>query len=220
LFCLEKKHGLALNDLTLDAIEQLDFDKLHMAARINLTAWKSGDSSKYIAFRFGRDAKGVTDYFSLFIGCEEYTRARSDTKNLVNVTIKYCEEHEFDNNLTETAKQFVYDFCLTSLENEQPVLLENISIALDAQYLTQEPEKWGSFLETAQNDPFCLNNEVPIEKSALKGLTRYRGFNSKMSLSFDSQLLNNSVLYNESTDELTFTEIPSALKAQLIREQS
>lgn len=213
---LRKKHGLALSsDLTLDAIEQLDLDKLHMAARINLSAWKKGDSSKYIAFRIGRDAKDVTDYFSNFIGCEEFTRARVDTMNLIQVTNKYCESHHFSDEKTEQAKQFVYDQCLSWLDNNDPVLLENISNLLDNSFANQSQNLHGRFLEIAQNDPFFLNNEITIEKSALKGLTRYQGRNKGMFISFNSDLLNKKVFYDSSTGELKFLEIPNNLKAQL-----
>ena len=209
---LRKKHGLSLSyDLTLDEIEQLDLDKLHMAARINLSAWETEGSKKYISFRVGKSATDVTDYFSEFIGCEEYTRARIDTQNLVAVTKKYCTEVGFDEVKSESVRAFVYDQCVRWLEDEVPVELDKLSAILDAQY---SPKTTGVFLAIAQNEPFQLTNELPIEKSALRGLTRFRGNDKKISISFDSDLLNVSVFYNEK-GELRITKLPSALKDQL-----
>ena len=124
-----------------------------MAARINLSAWQSGTSTRYIAFRIGRGAREVTDYFSHFIGCEEYTQARADTQNLVNVTKQYCTEHNLTEEQTEQVKQFVYEQCIEWLENDTPVLLENISTMLDSR-LNVEDE--GKFVDIAQDDPFFL----------------------------------------------------------------
>jgi len=212
---LRKKHGLALNDLTLDEIERLDLDKLHMAARINLSTWKNGSSSKYIAFKVGRDAKGVTDYFSLFIGCEEQTQSRVDTANLIEATKQYCIGHNLSAEKTETVKQFVYDQCVSWKDEEQPVLLDNLSTLLDTSFAIDKPDEHGKFLEISQSAPFLLNNEIIIHKDALKGLTRYKGNNTKMRLSFDSELLGETVIYDKSTGYLEFRDIPSNLKAEL-----
>lgn len=215
---LRKKHGLSLSsDLTLDDVEQLDLDRLHMAARINLTAWLSGTSTRYIAFRIGRGAKDVTGYFSTFIGCEEYTRARVDTQNLVAVTKQYCVDNGFDDVKSETVKQFVFDQCVAWLDDDEPILLDSISTMLDTRFA---PTQNGKFLEIAQDEPFSLNNEIPIERSALKGLTRYSGKSKKLSLSFDSDLLNVSVFYNQGSGELKIIDLPDKLKQQLNVENS
>lgn len=209
---LRKKQGLSLSaDLTLDEIEELDLDKLHMAARINLSAWVSGGSNKYISFRIGKAAKDVTDYFSDFIGCVEYTRAKIDTQNLVAVTKKFCFELGLTDDKTEEIKSFVFDQCIAWLEDGVSVQIDQLSQMLDARLGLQDS---GSFLEIAQSDPYLLNNELPIEKSSLRGLKRYIGKDKKLSISFDSDLLNVSIFYDDD-DELKITKLPDALKQQL-----
>lgn len=183
-----------------------------MAARINLNGWIAGRSNRYIAFRIGRGAREVTDYFSKFIGCEEYTRARADTQNLVKVTARYCAAHDLNDTQTEQIKKFVYDTCVDWLDQETPVLIENISSILDARLDVEEESK---FIEIAQSDPFFLSNEIPVEKSALRGLTRYSGKSANMSISFDSSLLNVSVFYSTESTELRITDVPASLREQL-----
>lgn len=213
---LRKKNGLSLSrDLSLAEVEELDLDKLHMAARINLSAWLEGSSAKYVAFRVGRSAKEVTDYFSSFIGCEEYTRARIDTQNLVQVTKRYCVSNGFSDERAEEVKQFVYEQCCGWLDSGNLVLLENISSIVDSRF---QPEEQGVFLQIAQDDPFLLNNEILVERSALRGLTRYAGKTRKMSISFDSDLLNVSVFYNKEAGEVRFTDLPPSLERQLLVE--
>lgn len=210
---MRKKFGLALSkDLTLDEIEQLDLDKLHMAARINLSAWGQGNSSRYIAFRIGRGAKEVTDYFAQFIGCEEYTKAKQDTKNLVKVTTRYCQENNFSDDKTNVVKKFVFDQCSAWLDDSQPVLISDLSTMLDKSF---KPKEEGKFLSIAQDEPFNLSNELPVEKSSLKGLTRFMGRTKNLTVSFDSSLLNVSVFFDSEKEHLTITEMPEELVDEL-----
>lgn len=213
---LRKKNGLSISDnLTLDKIESLDLDKLHMAARINLDKWKIGGSSRYIAFCIGRAAKDVTGYFSKFIGCEIYVRAKVDTQNLILVTNDYCSKHAFSEEDSIDIKQAVFDQCIVWIKEEKPVLIENISSYLDIKFSPKEPDL---FLEIAQNEPYNLTNEIPIDKRALKGLTRFSGRTKNLSLSFDSAQLNESVFYNSKRGEITITAIPPQLMKQLDNE--
>lgn len=91
-FCLEKD-TLRIKDLSLDPVEGIDLDKLHMAARVNLSDWRANDplKTRYISFRVGKSSGGVTDYFSDFIGCQEYTVAKEDTADLIDITIEFAK---------------------------------------------------------------------------------------------------------------------------------
>lgn len=213
---LRKISGLAISEkLTLAEIERLDLDKLHMAARIDITAWLKGETDKYISFRIGRSAKELTDYFSKFIGCEEATAARIDTQNLVQVTKRYCIENKFDDLKSQEVKDFVYERCTYWLDNDKPILIDTLSELLDGAF---EPGKEGKFIEIAQNEPFYLNNNLPIERAALRGLTRYSAKTKKLSISFDSDLVGKSIFFEKETGHLKLTEIPEVLKQQLLND--
>lgn len=214
---LRKKQGLSLSaDLSLAGIEQLDMDKLHMAARINLSHWQGSKSKRYIAFRIGRDAKDVTDYFAEFIGCEEYTQSKQDTQNLVSVTTKYCQQNRFDDSKTEEIKEFVFQRCEEWLKDDSPVYLDSLSTMLDEQF---KPENVGKFLEIAQSEPYYLSNEVALDKKSLRKLVRYSVTTKKMSISFDNDLLNQTVFYNSEENALTIKELPAKLRDQLIKDE-
>lgn len=214
---LRNKTGLSLSDdYALSDIEELDLDKLHMAARINLSDWRGGVTSKYIAFKVGSTAKDVTDYFSRFIGCQEYTKATTDTKNLVRATEAYCKAHELSSEQTESVKNFVHEQCVSWLNEDQPVKLDSLSSLLDEKFQVEVADV-GKFLEIAQSEPYLLNNELPIVKRALSGLKRYSGKNNKMYVTFDSNLLNKSVFYDSAKNELTITDhLPADLVKQIV----
>lgn len=211
---LRKKPGMTLSsNLDLSAIEQLDLDKLHMAARINLSKWLKGNSEKYIAFRIGSNARDITDYFLNFIGCEEYTRSREDTQNLVNIVKQYCSAHNFDSSKTEEVKEFIYITCTDWDKNQESILIDKISTLLDTKFV-RKSEEHGKFLEIAQNDPFSLNYEIRLDKTALKSLKRYSFKTKQISVSFDSDLLNHSVIFDREKKELIFTDLPDDFISQ------
>jgi nucleoid-associated protein len=211
---LRKKKGLRLGkDLSLAEIEQLDLDKLHMAARLNLSAWLEGKSTRYISFRVGQGATEVTNYFSLFVGCAEYRRDKADTANMIHALRAYCSFHNWNENKIESVKQSLYDKCVEWRRDEVPVMLDAISEYLDALHVTPDGEK-GIFLEKAQRD-FELSNHVPINSQELNKLRRYSGRNSNISISFKSGALNVTVFYDAKSEELRVTDVPDELKLQL-----
>ncbi len=212
---LRKKKGLVFNsNLDLDEIESIDLDKIHMAARVNLSAWRKGETKKYISFRIGANAKTVTNYFSKFIGCEEYTQSRVDTKVLKEVIREYCTHHEFDASDTEKATQYVVNECTKCLDEERPFLLDKMSEKLDVIF---DPLEKGVFLSKAQEEPRSLNNEINPDRRELNAFSRYKGNDKTMSISFDIGLLDREVSYYPESDSaiLTFEKIPVGLKAQL-----
>ncbi|MDK8463436.1 nucleoid-associated protein [Marinobacter sp. SS13-12] len=216
LVILRRKNALQIKDLSLDEIEEIDLDKLHMAARVNLTQWKESDplTDRYIAFKIGRTTAEVTGYFREFIGCSETIKATKDTNNLVSVTKKYCLIHGFNDTKAENAKREVEELCLKWLDEGRPVYIDNISSFLDNIYIESEEDK-GSFIEIAQNEPYNLNNQISIDRNALRKLRRYKGFSKKVSISFDSDLLGKTIQFNKGDKSLTFTELPEDLLQQL-----
>jgi nucleoid-associated protein len=208
---MKKKFGLSLSDdLSLDQIEQLDLDKLHMAARINLSEWKKGKKKKYLVFKVGNAAKGVTDYFSDFIGCEEYTEAKADTKALIELTKEYCEFHELSIDDAAGINEMVYSYCQKRIDLGEPAKLAGISKQLDS-YV--EPDETDMFLELAQSEKYMLSNEIVLDKDALRGLKRFSGKSSNVTISFSRSAYGKTVFFED--DELTITEVPLNLKRQL-----
>lgn len=212
---LRKQVGLAFVDgLNLGAIEGIDLSTLHMACRINLSNWKSGNNDRYIAFKVGRAAKDVTEYFGKFIGCEEYHQSKEDTVALVNVTKDYCLTHELSKINTEEAKKFVFDQCKGWADNEEPTCIDKLSEMLDAKYNISD-DKSGVFLEVAQGPDYELTNEIQINRNGLRSLVRYSGNGKGITISFESNNLGTSVLFHKTNKTLTIKEIPKNLLMQL-----
>lgn len=210
---LKRKEGVVLNaDLSLEQINQIEMDKLHMAMRINLSAWKAQDEARYIAFRFGRAPSHESDYFTAFIGCNEPAAAATETRKLVDLTSAFCQEMNVSQKAAVELKRVVADRCLEKVEEKEPIALKQIADEIESQFSAEQAKK---FLDLASSESFNLEKEIFVEKAALKKLTRYSGSNKTITLSFDSDLLGESISFNEATQSLTFKDLPKSLLKQL-----
>ncbi|MGR5240208.1 nucleoid-associated protein [Photobacterium damselae] len=218
---LREKSVMRIDNLELKQFDSVDLDKLHMAARINLTKWNMKDEkiNRYISFKIGKEAKKVTDYFAKFIGCQEFTQSKSDTKALIAAVESYCEHHQFDDITTEKVKSRTHDQIVEWRSNDkQTIRVDTLSVVLDTAFLPSdaEDENKGLLLHIAQADPYNLNNEITTDSNTLRRLKKYSGKNKNISISFDAKLLGNSVEYNPSNGGvLIITDIPKSLKEQL-----
>ncbi|UHD14598.1 nucleoid-associated protein [Thiocapsa bogorovii] len=214
---LRMRQGISLGaDLSFAEVEELNLDTLHMAGRINLTEWRGGASERYIAFKIGRQARDVTQYFSDFIGCREYTAAKLDTRHLVEATKTFCERRYLSEAESVSAKRAVSELCRERIENEQPVLIEDISNLLDARFPPSDEDQRGMLLAIAQDEYGLTNRLSAVDKNALRSLVRYQGKTRQLSISFDADLLEQGVVqFDPASKQLTIKELPESLLADL-----
>ncbi len=213
---LRKKQGMQLDDdLSIQEIEELDLDKLHMAARINITRWQSGEDFRYICFQVGTSADDVTNYFLSFVGCEDHRLGLEDTKNLVHVTRRYCELEGFSAEVKADVKKEVLQFCTNAINEGLDLDLERLSKVLDASFCKTEN---ANFLKIAQADEYGynLNGKLQLIKKGLKGLKQYYGTGKGVHITFTNQAYKDGlVAYNQKSQTLVIKELPPALLRQL-----
>lgn len=210
---LKRKQGMILNaDLSLAQIEQIELEKLHMAMRINLSAWASQDESRYISFRFGRANKVESDYFTRFIGCDEPKVTAKETRKLVDVTSAYCEMKSLPTPKANELKRVVAELCLEKADENERIDLVEMAKEVEERF---SPDGAGLFMEIAESESFALDRDMFVEKAALKKLTRYSGSSRALTLSFDSALLGESIRFDEATNSLVISDLPKTLLKQL-----
>ena len=210
---LKRKHGLIMNaDLSLAQIEQIELEKLHIALRINLTAWQQQDDSRYISFRFGRAPKLESECFARFIGCDEPKAIAQETRKLVDLTSAYCQLKELPMKQANELKRVVAERCLEKVEAAEPLNLVQMAAEIEERFA---PGEASSFLEIADSESFAMEREMFVEKAALKKLTRYSGSSRALTISFDSELLGSSIRFDETTDSLVISDLPKTLLKQL-----
>ncbi|MCB5162187.1 nucleoid-associated protein [Marinomonas algarum] len=210
---LKRKEGIGLGaDLSLSQIKQIEMEKLHMSLRINLSAWQSGDEGRYIAFRFGRAPKIESDYFTQFIGCDEPKVAAKETRKLVDLTTAFCQSEAIPVKQANEFKKVVSEQCQAKAEEREPLAIKDIADHVASSFSVEQANK---FLEIADSDHFKMEKEIFVEKAALKKLTRLSGSSRALTMSFDSDLLGESIAFDPDTGTLLIKEIPKSLLKQL-----
>lgn len=210
---LKRKQGIGLGaDLSLSQVEQIEMEKLHMALRININAWRAGDEGRYIAFRFGRAPKPESEYFTQFIGCDEPKVAAKETRKLVDLTSAFCQSEGISSKQANEFKKVVSEHCQSKAEEREPLEIKQIANEVESRFSVEQANK---FLEIAESDSFQMEKEIFVEKAALKKLTRLSGSSRALTLSFNSDLLGESIVFNADTGTLTISDLPKSLLKQL-----
>ncbi|REG85880.1 nucleoid-associated protein [Marinomonas pollencensis] len=210
---LKRKQGIGLGaDLSLSQVEQIEVEKLHMALRINLNAWRAGDEGRYIAFRFGRAPKPESEYFTQFIGCDEPKVAAKETRKLVDLTSAFCQSEGISSKQANEFKKVVSEHCQSKAEEREPLEIKQIANEVESRFSVEQANK---FLEIAESESFQMEKEIFVEKAALKKLTRLSGSSRALTLSFNSDLLGDSIHFNADTGTLTISDLPKSLLKQL-----
>ena len=209
---LKSTPGLTFDEeLRIMGVNHLDLQRLHFAARVNVSAWQA-EERRYISFIRGRATTAVTDYFKEFIGVTDYTDAAEKTRQLVNAVEDFCSMQGYDAEKTDRTKLRVHSYCLERHADGNPVYIEDLSRYLDEENPTE-------FLEYANSDAVALDDEIHIDRPALRPFIRYQGKDKDVSVSFTSNVYGRRVTYDPADNVLTIREVPVSLRAQLERRE-
>lgn len=213
---LKLREGAGIDDQSLELTPTLviDTDKLHEAARLNLSRWDSGEVP-YLTFIKGRGADEVTAYFRDALACDDYTSSRHHTKQVIAAAEAYVAQVE---GISESErKQRWHDVrgrlfeCFSQSRDE--VVLAAIAVAIEP----QAPELFEAFVTTGDNaQNFSFSHQFKPEKTAYKGLKRVNGKMGTISVSFDiDDVTGRRVTYDESQDALLIHNPSDEIKRQV-----
>ncbi|WP_282294812.1 nucleoid-associated protein [Stenotrophomonas sp. PS02289] len=89
---LKLREGAGIDEDSLGLLPTLviDTDKLHEAARLNITRWKNSEEP-YLTFIKGKGADEVTAYFREALACESYTSGRHHTSQVIAAAEAYVK---------------------------------------------------------------------------------------------------------------------------------
>ena len=213
VFLMESSAGLSIDSsLSLDTIEPLNTSKLDLAIRIDLPEWLSAngdtDAKPYLCMVKARGSGKLGEAFAQSLGFKSSVDSAKETETLMEVLANYTKESEPKE--AANLRQKAYDFCVEQQQMGESVPLSELSGYLDENQPTR-------FAEFATN-----NTEMSSEKALhpdtrkLKHLVRISGKGNGLSLSFSSDLIQQTILFDEKHDTLTITSIPKTLKKQIL----
>lgn len=199
-------------NLEIHQTQYLDMAQFDIAARINLTELAlDARSNRYLTFVKGRVGRKVGDFFMDFLGAEEGLNPQVQNQCLLQAVSDYCEQGELNNTQTQAVKKQVFEYCKGQINSGEEIALEELS-------QTMPTLKEQAFLEFAQQGDYGLEDNIPPVRNALKSLTKFSGAGKGVNISFDAELIDQRIFWDEANDTLTIKGLPPNLRDQLQRQ--
>lgn len=209
LFLINTQSGLRINpQLSLDTVDYLSSSRLDLAVRIELDDDLDGDEQQRMVLAKARSTGKLGEAFTQSIGFKSHIDTQKETETLMDVLTHYTQSS--DPQESAQLRQKTYDFCVEQQQIGEAVPLAELSGYLDE----NEPTRFAQFAAEHAN----LNDQAQLHPDTrkLKHLVRFSGKGNGLSLSFSSDLIQQSILYDDKQDTLTITAIPKTLKKQLL----
>ena len=212
---LDSRISMLVDDkLEIRRTEYLDISQFDIAARINLTDLQlNAESNRYLTFIKGRVGRKIGDFFMDFLGADEGLNPQTQNQCLLQAVSDYCEQGELNQQQTQAIKKQVFEYCKGQINAGEEIELIELSESMPA--LNDVP-----FADFTQAQDYGLEQNFPPVRTALKSLTKFSGSGKGITISFDADLINQRVIWDELTDTLTIKGLPPNLRDQLQRQLS
>jgi nucleoid-associated protein len=209
---LQETEAVIMTDgLTLMPIRRLDLDHIHLAARINLSEWKSNPASRqYISFIKGKNGRKANDYFRDFIGCQEGVDGPGETRTLLKAFSDFVESEDLGEESTREKTHTLVSYSMNQAKMGEPITLDELSELIDE----DQPKAFSDFI---RNKDYGLSETIPADKKTLNKFRRFTGRIDGLSISFEQHLLGSKVEFDETGGTLTLRGLPRHLTDQLKR---
>ncbi|MCP5162962.1 MAG: nucleoid-associated protein [Hahellaceae bacterium] len=211
IFWLENDSGMQLSrTLELDMCDYLNTSRLEIASRIELEDWRGEHpTDNYLTLLVSRNQSELGEVFSRCLGFQSSVDTEKETQTLLETLEQFASTVE-----PKSASQMykkAYDFCAEQSARGEAVQIKELSGFLDE----QEPARFANFV--TQEKAMSESAEFFADHRKIKQLIRFAGKGKGLSLSFNSDLIQNAIHYDPDKDVLTITDIPKGLKQQLMR---
>ncbi|MBU0537752.1 MAG: nucleoid-associated protein [Gammaproteobacteria bacterium] len=213
VYLVEHQSGLYLDgELTVDDSLFLDTSGFTLAAKIQLNDWTSGDSSTYLTLMRSRGDKDIADAFTQFIAFTDKQDIKQETAEFLQIVDNFSQT--LDETTAKITRNKVVDYCLEQNKAGKPVTIAALSSNLAEEVKSYEPERFVRYVESSKPD---LKPEFIPQAGHIRSYVRISGRNDSLSMSFASECLGREIEYDAANDVLTIKNLPSSLKARLIK---
>ncbi len=204
--------GTAITAGAMDFIDStyLDISHFRFAGRINLTAWQSETEERYISFLKG--SGDVSGYFKKFLGCNDVLNARRETQKLIEGLNKFAADQHLDPTARDSLLTQAHSYLNNLATNSTPLSLD----ALANNLWSNAPNE---LLAVLTHDSLELSDGFVPSKKEIEKLVKFRGASTHWKLEFDRDALRcEDVRYNEKNNTLILSNVPQALRNELLEE--
>jgi len=206
---LNDELGAALNKSkeVVDALH-LDIKGFRLAGRVNLTAWADG-GDKYLSFIKGRGQDKVSEFFKLFLGCNNSVAAVLETQKLSTALESFALSKGMDEDSREEFLQSAYTVCKRYADKDTPFELE----AFANELWPEAPQELSESFEASGLD---ISDGFIPDKRSLRSLVKFSGTTKNWRIMFDrAALSNDEIEFNIETETLVIKKLPEELLARL-----
>lgn len=214
------KTGVAFDDdLNPTKVIEVDLEKLHQAARINITTYKEGTDS-YLSF-IGTKRKGdITHYFSNALGCTDVVPSKKSTSDLIRATEDFCRQ----NLLNEKQEEIVEDvvsYLARQRGDKQSAYLPDVEQIFDSYIPPEQAETLsGAFGKFANSEEYQVSHEFQPHTSTLNSYTKVKAKMDNWQLDFAKRSLgplnsNSEIEFDETTNSLKINRLSTKVIEQI-----
>ena len=209
---MQETEAVIMTDgLTLMPIRRLDLDHIHLAARINLSEWKSNPKSRqYISYLKGKQGRRINEYFRDFIGCQEGIDGPGETRTLLKAFSDFVENEDLPEESAREKTQTLVSYSMSQAKLGEPITLDELSGLIDE----DRPKNFYDFIKAKD---YGLSDTLPPDKKTLNKFRRFTGRADGLSISFESHLLGSKIEFDQAGGTLMLRGLPTQLTDQLRR---
>lgn len=214
---LKLREGAGIDEESLDLMPTLviDTDKLHEAARLNISRWQFG-GEPYLTFIKGRGADEVTAYFRESLSCAVYTSSKHHTSQMIAAAEAYVSslpllDQEGKKKVWGEVRERLFE-CFAS--NKEEVVLTAVAVAVDP----SQPHLFEEYVTTgAGGSTFQVSHQFKPDRTTYTALRRIRGKMGTVAVAFEVEdVRQGRVAYDESSDALLVFGPSAELKKELM----
>ena len=209
---LQNSEGVTINpDLSVAPSKHLDFGNISLAARINISEWRSNPKSRqYISYLKGSKGRKATDYFRDFIGCQEGVDGPGETRTLLKAFSDFVTAEDLHEDSAREKTQTLVSYSMAQAKIGEPITLDELSELIDE-------DRPKAFYDFIRNKDYGLSAEIPADKRTLNQFRRFTGRAEGLSISFEQHLLGSKIEFDQQAGTLTVRGLPTQLTDQLKR---
>lgn len=210
---LESKHSMQVtDDLEISGTDYLDVAKMDIAARIDLSTWESDPhSNRYLTFIKGRVGRKVADFFLDFMQADVGLDTKQQNMILMQAVEDFCTESLPEKEDKEQYRKQVSEYCHSQLKSGEEIVVQSMASDLPKSAAGKD------FYQFATEQGYQLEESFPVDRTAVRKLTKFVGSGGGLSINFDSLLMGERIFYDQETDTLTIKGTPPNLREQLKR---
>ncbi len=219
---VRNRSAISLNDqLSPTEVNEVDLDKLHQAAKINITSYQKGKDS-YLSFMGTKEKGDVTHYFSNAFGCTDVMPSKKSTGDLIRATRDFCTQ----NGMYDEREQVVEDvvsYLSRQRSEKNTANLPDIEQIFDQHIPTEKTEEiTGKFGRFANSEKYQVSQEFQPHTHTLNALTKLKAKADNWQLDFTKRSLGplgsgSEIEFDEEKQVLMIRRLPSRVVEQIKR---